>query len=362
MNRNQMDIMACAAPDTVLEGAKTPGWMKRMRESHIRGFFVTAYDVSEEIDPEKLSEVKRILGEEGFEVFGIGLPVGHPAGLDTPRYTFHEGWHIRRDIEGRETPWQNAVTPRLIEDARKRVLILKEIGFPAMFWDDDLRMGNHEGDVQGCFCEACLEDFRESRPELAPRIGSREDLRPVLKKDPRGLSEEALTLREAWMDFTSSRVTAFMRETAVEGVKNGIMVMHNGDRRHGIDIPAIRKAVPDCLFRVGELMFDDKSFEKPENRRSLAESVLRHMALMGDPDRIWSESTVYPHGALSPENLRRKIVLERKCGLFHINLMGVERMNSPAYYKMLRESYGEFLETGPSLTLENLDRFDFGAL
>lgn len=89
-------------------------------------------------------------------------------------------------------------------------------------------------------------------------------------------------------------------------------------------------------------MFDDAHFEVPENRRALVRSILQHKALMGDPENIFSESTVYPHGALTPENLRRKIVLERRCGLENICLMGVERMNSPAYYQMLRDNYDRF--------------------
>ena len=357
-----MDMWACAAPDTILKGAETRGWMQKMRDCRLRGFFVTTYDVSERIEPEKIEKVKKILDDEGFAMWGIGIPVGHPAGLDTPRYTFHEGWHIRRDIDGEPVRWCNAVTPRLIRDAREHVLVLREIGIPAMFWDDDLRIGNYEGDVQGCFCGDCLRAFRESRPELAEEPFTREDLRPVLKKDPAGLNAREMALREAWMDFNAARITDFLRETTVEGVQNGIMVMHRGDRRHGIDIPAIRRAVPGCLFRVGELMFDDKSFEKPGNRRALAEGVLNHMALMGDPDRIFSESTVYPHGALSPENLRKKILLERKCGLRHINLMGVERMNADAYYDMLRNHYDEFAMTEPSLTREKLADFDFESL
>ena len=357
-----MDMRACAAPDTILRGSESAGWMKKMRDCRIRGFFVTAYDVSEEIDPEKIARVKRILDGEGFETWGIGLPVGHPAGLDTPRFTYHEGWHVRRDIDGNECRWCNAVTDRLIRDARERVLILRELGIPVMFWDDDLRAGNYEGDVQGCFCSECLAKFVRAYPEFDRKDFGRETLRPVLKKDPAGLSEEELALREAWMDFISAGITRFMRETTVEGVRNGIMVMHRGDRRHGIDIPAIRKACPGCLFRVGELMFDDRSFEAPGNKRALAEGVLRHMALMGDPERIWSESTVYPHGALTPENLRKKIVLERKCGLRNINLMGVERMNSDAYYEMLEKNVRAFEETEPCLTPENLDGFDFETL
>ena len=105
-------------------------------------------------------------------------------------------------------------------------------------------------------------------------------------------------------------------------------------------------------------MFDDAAFEAPGNKRALVEGALQHMELMGDVSHIYSESTVYPHGALTPENLRQKIVLERKCGIENINLMGVERMNSEHYYTMLRDNYERFKEIEKEFTLETLDKVE----
>jgi len=227
----------------------------------------------------------------------------------------------------------------------------KQLGIDKFFWDDDLRQGNHQGDIQGCFCDDCLAEFADTYKEVIPGDFSRDTLRPVLLWHPGPLTPEQQALRESWVRFQCHRITGFMTGTAVDGVRSGIMVMHNGDIRHGIDIPAIRRAVPDCLFRVGEYMFDDALFEVPENQRSLTGSVLKHMALMGDPANIFSESTVFPHGALTPENLRQKILLERKCGLENICLMGLERMNSEGYYTMLRENYGRFADTEKEIFL-----------
>ena len=349
-----MDMWACATVHTILDNAPKGDWLQMMRESHIDGFMVLSYDVTEDIPMEKIAAVKDILDEEGFGMMGIGIPVGHPAGLDTPHFTFHEGWHTRRDIHNQPVCWTNAITPQLIADATKYMEDLREIGIRTMFWDDDLRQGEYEGDVQGCFCDECLAEFAEKNKDVLPTGFSRDSLRGVVAKDPVGLNEEQMALREAWMQFNCDRVTDFMVKTTIEGMQGGIMVMHKGDRRHGIDVPAIAKAVPDCLFRVGELMFDDAAFEAPANKRALVEGVLKHMALMGDVSKIYSESTVFPHGALTPENLRRKIMLERQCGLEHINLMGVERMNDVAYYHMLRDNYERFAETQKEFTLDNL--------
>ena len=125
------------------------------------------------------------------------------------------------------------------------------------------------------------------------------------------------------------------------------------------EIAAIRKEVPECMFRVGELMFSDEYFDKPGNKRLLVHSVLTQMSQMGDPSRIFSECSVYPDDSLSPENLRRRIVLERRCGLENINLMCVERMNSPEYYQMLADNYEYFESIRPDITLENIDSVDF---
>lgn len=353
-----MKMWACAGTKTILDGVKKPGWIKMMKECHMNGFLVTSFDVTNAIPIDDVVKVKHILDEEGFDMIGIGLPLGHPEGLDTPCYTFHEGWHIRRDIEGNLVRWCNAITPKLISDTKSHMEELRDIGIKAMFWDDDLRQGNYEGDVQGCFCDECLSEFSETYKAILSGPVSRAALKKVVAKVPDGLDEKAWALREAWMKFNCDRVTRFMKETTVDGMQNGIMVMHRGDRRHGIDIADIRSAVPDCLFRVGELMFDDKSFEAPGNKRALVESVLRHMEQMGEVSRIYSESTVYPHGALTPENLRQKIVLERKCGIENINLMGVERMNNEAYYTMLRDNYQQFAEIEKEFTLETLDRVE----
>lgn len=85
-----------------------------------------------------------------------------------------------------------------------------------------------------------------------------------------------------------------MKATAVSGIQTGIMVMHDGDRRHGIDIPAIRRAVPDCLFRVGEGHFQDRSFERNADHAEEVGSIRAHMELIGNPEFCYSETTVFP--------------------------------------------------------------------
>jgi hypothetical protein len=144
-------------------------------------------------------------------------------------------------------------------------------------------------------------------------------------------------IREAWIQYNCDKLTDFMRDTQVPGMTGGIMVMHNGDRRHGISIPDIRSAVPGCMFRVGELHFDDASYTAPGGQESLAASVRAHMALIGD-NPVYSESTVFPAAALSPENLVHRIRLELSLGLRNIFLMSGTWYLSEPYWNALAEN------------------------
>lgn len=348
-----MKLWACIRTETLFENAEKAGWFDQMRACGIEGFLVKSFDVTSHIPPERAARAKKLLDAEGFEMMALGLALGHPVGLDTPHYAYHEGWHIRQNVNGETVRWCSAITPRLISDIRAHLEELASLGIHTMFWDDDLRQGNYEGDVQGCFCDDCLKEFAEKNSHVIPQNFSRETMARVVPKDPAGLTEAELALREAWMDFNSDRIVAFLKGTNFEGMRSGIMVMRSGDRRHGIDLAKIAREIPDCLFRVGEHLFRDEHFEAPGAKTKLVKAILGHMALMGDPSNIFSESTVYPHGALTPENLKKKIVIERKCGLENINLMGIERMNHPDYYTMLQENLAYFRSLTPTFTEEN---------
>jgi hypothetical protein len=117
--------------------------------------------------------------------------------------------------------------------------------------------------------------------------------------------------------------------------KVGIMVMHNGDRKHGIDLPAILKAVPGCLVRVGEGMFDDASFDPDWGKKWLIQSLEMHKAIVKDVSRLYSENTVDPWPQMRPENMAKKLLIEVEHGLRNIMLMPPCLLDAPAYWEAI---------------------------
>ena len=195
-------------------------------------------------------------------------------------------------------------------------------------------MGNWGTEIQGCYCDNCIRLFNEkyglslTRAQLAEATESTDQPNEICQK---------------WIQFNCDKVTRFMKETQVPGMTSGIMVMHNGGPIHGISISDIKKAVPDCIFRVGELHFDDKSYTKPGGRESLSASVRNHLALIGD-NPAYSESTVFPASALSPENLVDKMKLEISLGLRRLFVMSGSWFMSDIYWETIAAHLQELNE------------------
>ena len=141
----------------------------------------------------------------------------------------------------------------VIEHYREAIQIHKELGFTQIFYDDDLRMGSWGPHLQGCFCDRCMNRFYKQYPTFSG----------MTRSDIVCLGVPGSEVREAWETIQCDSILRFLTETTPEGITPGIMVMHNGDRRHGIDIPRIKEAFPNALFRVGEHLFNDLGFEKP---------------------------------------------------------------------------------------------------
>jgi hypothetical protein len=133
------------------------------------------------------------------------------------------------------------------------------------------------------------------------------------------------------------------------------MVMHNGDRRHGLDIPGIKKAFPNALFRVGESHFADWNFSEPLGRPALERSVRKHLALIGSVENAFSETTTYPVGALSPANFVEKIRWEIGCGLRNIYLMSGNVFLPDPYWEAVIAARDELEYLAASTPLPVLD-------
>ena len=111
-----------------------------------------------------------------------------------------------------------------------------------------------------------------------------------------------------------------MRETYVDGTMSIFNVMHNGGREHGIDIPAVREAVPNLMIRVGEGHFHEREYLKPGGIESIQASINHHAYLAGGFENCWSETTTFPIKATSPEIMMKRIEMEIRCGLRNIHM------------------------------------------
>ena len=300
-------------------------WMKRAGVEHLWlfGYFYGHH----EADPEQIYRARLRLEEEGFQTGVISLPVGHPGNSLNPDdpaldLAIHPDWHYRIDRKGKKEYFISDINQTMTTHNRAAALEYAQMGFTRHFFDDDLRLANWGDTVGGCFCNDCIDRFNQ----LAGFNLSREQLVSAIDCDR--------DIREAWIQHSCDKLTGFMRDTAIPGITSGIMVMHNGGRKHGISIPDNKAAVPDCLFRVGELHFDDKSYANPAGQKSLADSVRNHLALIGS-NPAYSESTVFPAAAMSPKNWLHRIRLEIDLGLRNIFLMSGTWFYTEPYWNAL---------------------------
>jgi len=283
-----------------------------------------------------LKAAKAKLERLGKEVYVVCEPLGHPGGdppAGSPRRQGPpgQGWRYRINAEG-NPDWGSACLDELVlRDLLAATKAFRGAGFKKVFFDDDLRMGNWGTNITGCFCGACIADFNRRQGARY----TREDLRRFVQ-DP----GEHAAICEQWMDFNCEKVTAFMKAVNLPGIQVGIMVMHDGDRKHGVDLPAILKAVPDCLVRVGEGAFGDSSFDPPEGKASLIASLEKHKAVVRDISRLYSENTSwFDEGGLGlrPGNMAEKLLIEVEHGLRNIMLMPPHLLDAPAYWEAIAD-------------------------
>ncbi len=259
----------------------------------------------------------------------ITIPIGHPGNSLNPEdpdldLEIPKHWHYRVDNRGETVYFCGAIDTCLIEDNGKAAKLLYDVGFKEVFLDDDLRVGNFNEFIEGCYCDVCVTEFnaiyhrKETRASLMVQI---------TKKLDTGLMKD-------WVAFQCSKITAVMKATDIEGVQPGIMVMHFGDERHGIDIPAIRELIPNTLFRVGELQFNDDHFRKPTAKAEEMLGITYHLNFM-DKELAYSESTVFPPRSLKEHNLVYKAKLALTAGLENVLFMSGTWVLDDSYWQAI---------------------------
>lgn len=264
---------------------------------------------------EETLAAKQLLESHGFCVQALTVPVGHGGGAlnggaGDPGIPAH--WQGRVAPDGQIVPFTSCVRcEAMIKESRAVAEELQDMGFTQLFYDDDLRVGPWGRALRGCCCDTCMQAFYQKYPRYAH----------MTAPEIFATATEGDDLWNAWSDVQCDAILQFMQRTVPSGMTPGIMVMHNGDRRHGVDIARIKAAFPNLLVRVGEAHFEDASFTQAGAQQAIVCSIQTHLGLVGSVQNAFSESTVYPENALSPENLVQKLRVEIRAGLRNLYLM-----------------------------------------
>ena len=281
---------------------------------------------------QEIADAKVLLEQHGFEVQALTVPVGHGSGAllgDGQDPDLPKSWQNRVNAHGQPVALAACINQeQMIKESREVAKTLQELGFTKLFYDDDLRVGPWGPSLQGCFCPRCMQSFYQKYPQYSGMSGAE-----IL-----ATANEGDALWQAWSDVQCDHVLRFIEQTVPDGMTPGIMVMHNGDQRHGVDIARIKSRFPNALFRVGEGHFEDASFESEMAERAIRTSIQRHLCAIGSVQNAMSESTVYPENALRPENLVRKLELEIRCGLRELFLMSGLFYLDKAYWQAIAKA------------------------
>ncbi|MFD2334121.1 hypothetical protein ACFSR7_33140 [Cohnella sp. GCM10020058] len=320
------------AHEPLLELSSRDGLVANMKKAGIEKIWIAGFFSGDMVDLEALKQAKAYAEQNGLEVGALTIPVGHPGNSLNPddpdsKLKIPEHWHYRIDKRGENAYYCGAIDTCLIEDNGKAAELLRDAGFKEVFLDDDLRVGNLNENIEGCYCDACVAEFnaiyrrQETRETLRMQIADRLDA--ALMKD--------------WVAFQCDKITAVMKATDIEGVQPGIMVMHFGDERHGIDISAIRERIPNTLFRVGEHQFNDGKFANPHAKGEEMLGIAYHLNFIEKPF-AFSETTIFPPRSLKALNLVYKAKLAIAAGLENILFMSGTWAMDDSYWKAIADA------------------------
>jgi hypothetical protein len=315
--------------DQMMDAATRDTLIDQMKKAGIEKIWLLGFLFGGMMNVEELKQAKAIAEQNGLEVGAITLPVGHPGNCLNPDDTdialeIPKHWHYRIDKFGQTVYYCGAIDTCLIKDNVKAIELLRDAGFKQVFLDDDLRTGNCNADIEGCYCDVCVAEFHQTY--------HRQETRETLKNQI--VNKQDTELIKDWVSFQCSKVTEVMKASDVDGIQTGIMVMYFGDERHGIDIPAIREQVPSTMFRVGESHFNDQSFGSAHGKANEMMSILYHLNFI-DRKEAYSETTVFPPRSLKEHNLVYKVKMAIAAGLENIFLMSGTWTLDENYWKSL---------------------------
>jgi len=285
---------------TAIEGH--PGILETVRQAGVGHVWTTGFLYGHW--PYPLEQIGRMVGmirKAGMEAQIGNVPLGHPGNSlssDPKAVMLIPPPHWKQCIPASGAPyWGTSLHPPATEENVAAVRKLATLGTSRIFLDDDFRLARGPGVIGGCFCPEHQARFRRLHgypanfaDPLRGDIAARR-LSPMLR---------------AWVEFHASELTACFRaqQRATSSVTMGIMVMYLGAEKAGIRM-ADYAGVP---FRVGELMFDDRSFDPVKGKTDELFSALFHRRFVS-PELAFSETTAFPENRLSAANMAAKLVI-----------------------------------------------------
>ncbi len=249
----------------------------------------------------KIQAARRKIEQAGMAVGMATIPLGHPGDSlgskdgDFP-LTPPAHWRAAMKSDGSQYVGTSLHKPATSENAEAVGKLYKE-GFSEIFLDDDFRLAIGPGQIGGCYCQDHAKRFLQ-------KYGYKEPKWEELLGNVRQRSLTALL--NDWINFTCDELTSSFRaqQKMMGDGKLGIMVMYLGAEKAGIRLTDYS----DALFRVGELMFDDKSFGRVKGKTDELFSALMHRRFTS-PELAYSETTAYPANSLSALNIAAKLVV-----------------------------------------------------
>jgi hypothetical protein len=248
--------------------------------------------------PEELKQAADFLKTEGFNSHVLTVPLGHPGNAIDPNdpslSELKKGWKNACAYDGTIYSGTSIHEPV----TRDNVAALKELasaGFEKLFLDDDFRLARTPGQIGGCFCDNCKNDFLN---KYGLSGGDWSELLNAVKE------RKPVKVLRLWTEYNCNKEYEMFRamQNATPEMQIGIMVMYFGSEKAGIALDKYR----DSLFRVGEEHFNDQSFGTVKGKTDELFSSLFHMRF-ARPELAFSETTSYPAAALSAKNIAAKL-------------------------------------------------------
>lgn len=279
-----------------------PGLLRTVRDAGVTDVWQVAYLYGFWLqDVETLGRARGQVEAAGLRWHLLTIPLGHPGNsLGDPQgstpLTPPAHWRMAERPDGSRYSGTSLHPPATAENVAA-LEALAALAPDAVFLDDDFRLATGPGVIGGCYCPDHRRRFLELHGHGAAEW-------EALLGD---VAARRLTpLLRAWVDMHCDELTTCFhrQQQALPDGALGTMFMYLGAEKAGIRLAAYR----DAPLRVGELMFNDRSFGPVKGKTDELFSALFHRRF-ATRDRCFSETTAYPHDRLSAANLAAKLVI-----------------------------------------------------